>query len=124
MRVTVLALLAPVLAGSLSGCVLPPAVSVAGMLLDGISYVATEKSVNDHVLSEAMESDCAVWRAVKDGLVCRAYARGEQGLLATVADTLDDEFSASGAGAAAGAAPVGQVSAIEPAGAAGAAPGQ
>jgi hypothetical protein len=127
MRAIISAVLALLFSGSLAGCALPPAVSVASLLLDGISYISTEKSVNDHVLSEVTRSDCAVWRVVKDELVCRDYADGEQGLLATMADALDSDLSGAGATPVAEARPavqpVGQISAAEPAGVVAEAPG-
>ena len=89
-KITVCALVAL----SLSGCAMPPAISVASLVLDGISYVATEKSVNDHVLSEVTQSNCAMWRVVKGEFVCRDYADDEQGLLATVADAMENDLPA------------------------------
>lgn len=46
------------------GCVLPPAVTVASLVADGVSYMATGKSVSDHGISVATARDCAVLRAV------------------------------------------------------------
>lgn len=55
------------------GCApaVPPAVMIASQAIDGISYVATGKSGSDHVLSAALEQDCAVHRVVTGGAVCR-----------------------------------------------------
>ena len=61
----------------LTGCVLPPVISYASMALDGVSYVATGKSVSDHALSAAVKKDCAVWRVVSEQdveAVCQEYA--------------------------------------------------
>ena len=49
----------------LSGCGLPPAVMIASYAADGVSYVATGKSVSDHGISAVTGRDCAVWRIVK-----------------------------------------------------------
>jgi len=60
--------LAPVL---LSGCVIPPAVSIASYVLDGVSYAATGKSVSDHGISAAAGRDCAMFRILKGQNPCR-----------------------------------------------------
>lgn len=55
----------------LAGCGLPPAVMIASYAVDGISYVATGKSVTDHALSAFAQQDCALHRFVTDnGNVC------------------------------------------------------
>ncbi len=56
----------------LSACALPPALSLASLAADGLSYVATKKSVQDHALSAAVGEDCALWRVVAGMAVCRA----------------------------------------------------
>lgn len=60
--------LAPAL---LSGCGLPPAVMIASYAADGVSYVATGKSVSDHGISEVTGRDCAVFRIIKGESVCK-----------------------------------------------------
>ena len=54
----------------LSGCGLPPIVSVATTALDFASYGETGKTVSDHALSFVLERDCAVLR-VFNGEICR-----------------------------------------------------
>src|SRR5713226_5046571 len=54
----------------LSGCGLPPAVMIASYAADGVSYVATGKSVTDHGISAATGRDCALWRIVKSKPIC------------------------------------------------------
>ena len=55
----------------LAGCGLPPAVVVASYALDGVSYVATGKSVTDHAISAVSGQDCALHRIVTAaGEVC------------------------------------------------------
>ncbi len=64
----------------LTGCILPPAISYASMALDGVSYVATGKSVSDHALSAAVAKDCAVWRVVSEQgveAVCQEYVEDD-----------------------------------------------
>lgn len=52
---------------ALGGCGLPPAIQVASYVVDGVSYLATDKSVTDHILSAAVEQDCALIRALDEG---------------------------------------------------------
>ena len=59
---------APIL---LSACALPPALSLASLAADGLSYAATKKSVQDHALSAAVGEDCALWRVVTGLAICR-----------------------------------------------------
>jgi hypothetical protein len=47
-----------------SGCVLPAGVVIASYAADGVSYVATGKSVTDHGLSVATGHDCALLRPI------------------------------------------------------------
>jgi len=54
----------------LGGCALPPAVMIASYAADGVSYIATGKSVSDHGISEVTGRDCAVWRIIK-GSICK-----------------------------------------------------
>lgn len=55
----------------LAGCVnIPPILAVASYAADGISFVASGKSVSDHGISYITGQDCAVWRVVKGESVC------------------------------------------------------
>jgi hypothetical protein len=54
----------------LSGCALPPAVTVASFVADGVSYVATGKSTTDHAISAVVGEDCALLRTVQDKAIC------------------------------------------------------
>ena len=51
---------------ALAGCTTPPAFTIASFVLDGVSYLATGKSVNDHALSIVVQQDCAMWRVLKE----------------------------------------------------------
>lgn len=58
----------------LSGCALPVPVQIASWALDGLSYLATEKSVTDHGISVLAQKDCAVLRGLVDsGEFCRDF---------------------------------------------------
>jgi len=59
----------------------PPVYSFVSFALDGVSIIATGKSVSDHALSAAVEKDCAMWRVLKEQdikVVCREYADGSE----------------------------------------------
>lgn len=60
---------------ALSGCLaLPPALQLASLAIDGISYMQTGKSVSDHALSAITNKDCAMLRALDDvNSVCTEY---------------------------------------------------
>lgn len=60
--------LAPIL---LSGCGIPPAISIASYVINGISYAATGKSISDHGISAVAGRDCATWRVIKGENVCK-----------------------------------------------------
>jgi hypothetical protein len=59
------------LPGFLAACALPPALSIASFAVDGLSYAATKKSVQDHALSAAVGEDCALWRVVAGTAICK-----------------------------------------------------
>ena len=54
----------------LSGCALPVPVQIASWALDGISFLATKKSLSDHGLSMVAQKDCAIWRSLKGDEIC------------------------------------------------------
>ena len=54
-----------------AGCALPPALTLASLAADGISYAATGKSTTDHAISAIADEDCALLRAAKEEAVCR-----------------------------------------------------
>ena len=67
-RHRILIALAPIL---LSGCAIPPALTIASYVLDGVSYAATGKSVSDHGISAVAGRDCATFRILKGENPCR-----------------------------------------------------
>ena len=54
----------------LSGCALPVPIQIASWALDGISMLATQKSLTDHGISAVTQKDCALWRGLKGDDVC------------------------------------------------------
>ncbi|GHD49530.1 hypothetical protein GCM10017083_21900 [Thalassobaculum fulvum] len=63
---------------ALGGC-LPLPITIASTAFSGISYLTTGKSTSDHVLSAAMEEDCALTRPVFGDPVCREVGPGGEG---------------------------------------------
>ncbi len=61
---------------ALSGCGIPPIISVASLALDFASYGATGKTVTDHGLSVVLQQDCALLRGL-EGQVCVAEGSAE-----------------------------------------------
>lgn len=68
----------------LSGCALPVPIQIASWALDGFSLLTTEKSITDHGISIVAQQDCALWRGVTEGSVCR-----EDDPMAIIADQGD-----------------------------------
>ena len=60
----------------LQGCALPVPVQVASWVIDGISFLVTEKSVADHGVSLVAQKDCAMWRGFKGEAFCREDSEG------------------------------------------------
>ena len=58
----------------LAGCGLPPALVVASYAADGISYLASGKSLTDHAMSVLVQRDCALHRVVTEADLCRDNA--------------------------------------------------
>jgi len=54
----------------LGGCALPPALSLANLAMSGLSYASTGKGTTDHLLSGAMDRDCALHRSLTEGAIC------------------------------------------------------
>ena len=61
-----------------NGCAsLPPALTYLGYIkfgADGISYFTTNKSTSDHIVSSALEQDCAFHRVLFQEEICKNYA--------------------------------------------------
>jgi hypothetical protein len=64
------------IATTLTGCAVPPAISIAGLLADGISYAASGRSMTDHGVSMVAEEDCKLFRALEGEAVCRPPTEG------------------------------------------------
>jgi hypothetical protein len=53
----------------LSGCALPPAITIASLVADVASYASTGKTVTDHGISMVLQKDCALLRGL-NGEIC------------------------------------------------------
>jgi len=79
----------------LSGCGIPIGVSIASWAADGISLVATKKSISDHGISAVAQKDCAIWRIFKGESICRETASIQLAEAAKLDDE-DDNFEHNG----------------------------
>ena len=64
-----------------SGCALPPALVIASYGADGLSYLSSGKSLEDHGISTVLDKDCALHRFVVDEPVCTTYDPPNPGFL-------------------------------------------
>ena len=70
----------PALLFLLNGCAalaIPPALTIASYATDGVSYLATDKSITDHILSDALGKNCAVWRILRGRSICKDFTPEE-----------------------------------------------
>ena len=77
----------------LGGCALPVPVQVASWALDGLSYLATQKTVTDHGISIVAQKDCALLRGITEGELCREW--DDLGTLVADADVKELKSSAT-----------------------------
>jgi hypothetical protein len=54
----------------LAGCAIPPALTIASLAVDGVSYLSTGKSTTDHALSAVASEDCALMRVLQEKAIC------------------------------------------------------
>ena len=83
------------IAFGLSGCVLPPAVTVASFAVDVGSLFATGKTAGDHAISYVVEEDCRIWRGVVEADIDAVCLKGEEIMLAKAEHAKDAGLSAS-----------------------------
>lgn len=79
----------------LSGCGLPPALTIMSSAFDGISFLAAGKSLPDLALSAMTDMDCAVYRVVTNQEVCRETNGDRDPATATVASVTVEDTSDS-----------------------------
>ncbi len=54
----------------LGGCALPLPFQIASWVADGVSYIATNKSITDHGISMVMNRDCSLLHIITRGEIC------------------------------------------------------
>ncbi|MEZ5666237.1 MAG: hypothetical protein R3F55_02155 [Alphaproteobacteria bacterium] len=81
-RIAVVALL-PLL----SGCGIPPAVTIASYALDGVVLAASGKTVRDHALSTVAEQDCSMFHVVSGDPICMDYQPTARAAAALASET-------------------------------------
>ena len=59
-----------------AGCAMPPSLRVASWAVDGLAYIATDKSIADHGLSALSGKDCKVLRLASAKSICIEPAPG------------------------------------------------
>ncbi len=86
-----LAILAlPLLLGACGGA--GPALSLAVIAADAVSYSVSGKNMTDHAYSAITAMDCAMWRMAKDEPVCQDRPLPEGVRVATGGSMLVDPF--------------------------------
>ncbi len=80
----------------LSGCGVPPLITMASAALDSMSLLSTGKSFTGHAMSAATKKDCAVWRVVGDQDVCREFDAGKKSRLVVAAENWERGFEIVG----------------------------
>jgi cell division protein FtsN len=77
----------------LSACALPVPFQIASWAIDGISFIATDKSIADHGLSLVAQKDCAMWRGLKGEDICSDYDDADTFAVASADSPLSDSPS-------------------------------
>ena len=60
----------------IAGCAMPPTLRVASWAIDGVTYLATDKSVMDHGLSALSGQDCKMMRLASAKSICLEHGPG------------------------------------------------
>ncbi len=87
-----------VIAVLLSGCAVPPAVTVLSLFADVVSYAETGKTITDHGISLVLKKDCALLRGFT-GDICIEPDPGAE-FAATLAFATDAEIAPRDSGQA------------------------
>ena len=73
MRPLRMTLLIPLVLG-IAGCALPPALTIASFVADGISMASSGKTVSDQAISFLAHKDCRIWRLAQGRSICGSEA--------------------------------------------------
>lgn len=75
----------------LQACAVPVPLKIASWALDGISYLATHKSLTDHGLSVVAQRDCALLRSLQGEEICRQDEDGTDGSVLAAVESAPSE---------------------------------
>ena len=105
----------------LAGCVaIPPAVSIASWAINGVSYLASGKSVTDHAISAILDQDCAMWRIIKGDPMCFDYPAEDGSVMVAeneapaAFETFEDETGTDREGVSTAGLTIAALEAVEP----------
>jgi hypothetical protein len=62
------------LVSGVTGCLLPPAFTIASLAADGFSLTTSGKTVTDHAISLLAHRDCRLWRLIQGKSICGSDA--------------------------------------------------
>lgn len=62
------------LVSGIAGCVLPPALTIASFVADGLSMASSGKTVSDQAISLLAQKDCRLWRLIQGKSICGSDA--------------------------------------------------
>ena len=79
----------------ISGCGIPPVVTIATYALDGAVLVGSGKTMRDHALSAAVGQDCSMFRVVSGTPICRDYQPSDTAAAALDAMPASEEMLAA-----------------------------
>ncbi len=68
----------------IAGCAPPALHQIASWVADGLLYATTGKGTSDHVISIAMQKDCAMWRVIRGMEICIDRAPAENDAIMVV----------------------------------------
>ena len=85
MMVRITVALTGLLLFGLGGCGLPAVVTVGSYMADGVSALASGKTITDHAISVAVQEDCSLWRLVAGDRPCRPFPPGGKPVLVAAA---------------------------------------
>lgn len=77
----------------LGGCGATTIAGVAFYTLEGATMAASGRTLSDHIISAMMEQDCAVFRVIKDQVVCREFREGDETFLVALVKSWKQDVS-------------------------------
>jgi hypothetical protein len=78
-----------------SGCGIPPVITIASYALDGAVLIGSGKTMRDHALSAAVGQDCSMFRVVSGNPICTDYEPSDAAAAALDAMPASEEMLAA-----------------------------